>query len=446
VAGVVALMLEVNPELTYRDVQHLLIQSARQTDPADPQMLTNQAGCRVNPNTGFGVPDAGRAVRLARTWPARPPVTEIRLTNVLAQQIPDEGLRVETFGSSIPLQLASITVSPGMGLHPGDLTPFYPLVDVGQALGPLTNDLTGSVAFIHRGGNTFREKLDHAAQAGAALAIIANDPGDTTRVIMNAVERTRIPAVFMAGPDGAALRNYAATNGQTLVRAILFPATITNHVGTPLLLEHVGLRVRTDHTYRGNLRITVTSPAGTRSVLQQINDDYTAGPADWTYWSTHHFHESSQGVWTIQVSDEHPGGFGNWLHSELILRGVPITDADRDGLDDDWERTHFGSLAPKPHEDADDDGESNLAEYLQGTDPLSAPAPLLVSAGSWSTNYVRLGWPGMPHRNYQVLGSTNVFGPWSPLTNLPGAFDTGEWFVPGTNQFRQFFQIRSVRP
>lgn len=446
VAGVVALMLEANPALTYRDAQQILIHAARHTDPGDPLMKTNQAGLRVNENVGFGVPDAGRAVRLARDWPLRPALTNLVFVNEEVQQIPNRGLRVEVFGDSVPVQLASIIAAPGVGRHPDDLTPFYPLVDVGLATNAIPLDLTGKAALIQRGQNTFLEKINHAAAAGARLAIIADNVSTNTLVIMNGTQRAAIPAVFIGGADGAALREYVATNGLVYARSILFAASYTNHVTTPLSLEHVGVRVKTDHSNRGDLRITVTSPAGTRSVLQHINDDQSGGPTDWTYWSTHHFYESSQGVWTIQISDENNSTFGNSLATELILRGVPIKDQDRDGLDDDWELAHFGNLAAKPHEDADDDGESNLAEFIQGTNPLSPPEPFPASLNQWSPDYVRLAWPANLNRAYQVFGGTNVTKPFTLLTNLPGTFDTGEWFVASTNFSQRFFLIRSALP
>jgi hypothetical protein len=36
--------------------------------------------------------------------------------------------------------------------------------------------------------------------------------------------------------------------------------------------------------------------------------------------------------------------------------------------------------------------------------------------------------------------------PLTVRTNLPGTFDTGEWFVPTTNLWNQFFMIRSSLP
>lgn len=67
-SGVVALLLQANPALTWRDVRYVLAGSARQNDPADVDWAVNGAGYHVNHKYGFGVVDAGAAVALAQTW------------------------------------------------------------------------------------------------------------------------------------------------------------------------------------------------------------------------------------------------------------------------------------------------------------------------------------------------------------------------------------------
>ena len=68
IAGLVALVLSVNPDLTYRDVQQVFIHASRHFDFADPFLQSNAAGYLFTHNTGYGVPDAGTAVRLAKRW------------------------------------------------------------------------------------------------------------------------------------------------------------------------------------------------------------------------------------------------------------------------------------------------------------------------------------------------------------------------------------------
>ncbi|MBK9123112.1 MAG: S8 family serine peptidase [Chloroflexi bacterium] len=67
-AGVIALMLEANPNLTWRDVQHILVQTAAPVDPSHPDWQTNGAGHDYNHFYGFGRIDADAAVALAESW------------------------------------------------------------------------------------------------------------------------------------------------------------------------------------------------------------------------------------------------------------------------------------------------------------------------------------------------------------------------------------------
>jgi len=68
VSGVVALMLEANPNLTYRDIQIILAKTARKNDAKDPNWQTNAAGLDFNYKYGFGVVDANAAVNMAKTF------------------------------------------------------------------------------------------------------------------------------------------------------------------------------------------------------------------------------------------------------------------------------------------------------------------------------------------------------------------------------------------
>jgi len=74
VAGVVALMLEANPNLGYRDVQSILANSAIKTDPGNTDWTWNGdtnwngGGHHVNHGFGLGWVDAKAAVRLSETW------------------------------------------------------------------------------------------------------------------------------------------------------------------------------------------------------------------------------------------------------------------------------------------------------------------------------------------------------------------------------------------
>lgn len=79
VSGVIALMLEANPNLTWRDVQLILANTAAQNDPGDVDWSLNGAGRLINHKYGFGVIDAGAAVDAAVNWQTVAP--EISVTS-----------------------------------------------------------------------------------------------------------------------------------------------------------------------------------------------------------------------------------------------------------------------------------------------------------------------------------------------------------------------------
>lgn len=74
VSGVIALMLEANFDLGYRDVQQILALSARKVNDNSTDLVYNAAtnwnggGMHVSHDYGFGDVDARAAVRLAETW------------------------------------------------------------------------------------------------------------------------------------------------------------------------------------------------------------------------------------------------------------------------------------------------------------------------------------------------------------------------------------------
>jgi kexin len=68
VSGAIALMLEANPNLGWRDVKIILAQTARINDATDPGWFANGGGWGFNHKYGFGVVDASAAVAVAKTW------------------------------------------------------------------------------------------------------------------------------------------------------------------------------------------------------------------------------------------------------------------------------------------------------------------------------------------------------------------------------------------
>jgi subtilisin-like proprotein convertase family protein len=102
-AGAVALMLQANPELTWRDVQHILIDTARKCDPTNAQWMTNGAGRDFSQHYGFGAIDAGAAVAAAQTWQNVDPELVVNTTPIPVNQvIPDNDATGVTKVVTIP--------------------------------------------------------------------------------------------------------------------------------------------------------------------------------------------------------------------------------------------------------------------------------------------------------------------------------------------------------
>ncbi|MCO6453974.1 MAG: S8 family serine peptidase, partial [Pirellulaceae bacterium] len=256
VSGVVALMLEANPDLTWRDVQYILADTARRTDPSDSDWQLNGGSHWVNHKYGFGAVDAAAAVDAAE-----------RHENLTAE--------VTANASAQNLNL--------------------PIPD-GQAAG-----------------------------------------------VSSSVE-----------------------------------------IAENLVIENVSVRVNITHANRGDLRIVLTSPQGTRSVLADYHEhcdaldlpsriicrsvDNGRDYANYTFTSQRHRDELSAGSWKLEVIDGSSGRTGTLRDVELTIHGhQPPAGFDRQG-------PVIESLSPAPNSDtASRDGQLRLTfdeEVQAGTGDL----------------------------------------------------------------------------
>ena len=195
-AGVVALMLQANPNLTWRDVQHILAQTAVKNNPTDSGWITNAAGFYLNHKYGFGRIDAGAAVTAAGTWANAAPATSVS-SNIIAvnQTVPDN-----------------------------------------------------------------------------------NSTGVTSSVVI---------------PDN-------------------------------IKLEHAEVVFSATHLYRGNLRLVLTAPSGTQSVLAETHADGGDHYTSWKFMTVRNWGESSAGTWILKVTDGAGGNVGTFDSWQLILHGTAL--------------------------------------------------------------------------------------------------------------------------
>ena len=113
VSGVIALMLEANPALSWRDVMHILVQSSSNVDNSSNGWQTNGAGHTFHHSYGHGMVDANAAVTLARTWvPVQGLATPITTDKTVNLSIPDNGSGslTSTIAITDNLQIESVEI------------------------------------------------------------------------------------------------------------------------------------------------------------------------------------------------------------------------------------------------------------------------------------------------------------------------------------------------
>ncbi|XP_058630422.1 proprotein convertase subtilisin/kexin type 5 [Onychostoma macrolepis] len=197
-AGIIALTLEANPSLTWRDVQHIVVKTSRRGHLSASDWQSNAAGYDVSHLYGFGLMDAEAMVKEAETWKQVPP-----------QHVCEENIV------------------------------------------------------------------------------------QTARII--SAERV-LRSVFKS----------SGCSSQRLQRVVY--------------LEHVVVRVTITHPHRGDLSVTLTSPAGTRSQLltNRPNDHSSEGFLKWEFMTTHCWGERPAGDWILDIRDSPSPRRNSRLQGKLV--------------------------------------------------------------------------------------------------------------------------------
>jgi proprotein convertase subtilisin/kexin type 2 len=186
-AGVVALMLEANPDLTWRDVRLVLAQSARQNDAADVGWLANGAGHFFNHRYGFGVVDADAAVTLAQTWVnvgaqvvANPPASAPNLPIPDADPVTGVSDTIDIAGSGIgSIEHVEIVFDADNHTYVGDLIVF--LTSPSGSISLLNEPHNVNGANVPFNGWVFGSNvhMDEPADGTWTLTVRDAFPGDT---------------------------------------------------------------------------------------------------------------------------------------------------------------------------------------------------------------------------------------------------------------------------
>ena len=118
------------------------------------------------------------------------------------------------------------------------------------------------------------------------------------------------------------------------------------------------------------------------------------------------------------------------LSGNLLARTLRnFVDTDHDGLDDNWERTNFGSLERDGRSDFDNDQSSDLAEFLAETNPKDSNSVLrvLLITAAPATG-AQIQWPSQAGLRYRLEFTDSMTSPiWRQLGNeIIATSTTGE--------------------
>jgi len=93
-------------------------------------------------------------------------------------------------------------------------------------------------------------------------------------------------------------------------------------------IDEVYQWMENSHPRRGDIRITLTSPQGTESVLLPYrNYDFVneEGYDNWPFMSVHHWGENPTGQWTLSISFRSSSGYVSMSGLTLTLYGTAVT-------------------------------------------------------------------------------------------------------------------------
>ena len=108
------------------------------------------------------------------------------------------------------------------------------------------------------------------------------------------------------------------------VTGISFTFTVTS----PVMLEHVGLRLDITDGYTGDYRIRLTSPDGTVSELSIPFNGGDSVTDSWFYMSNAFRGETGVGDWTVTIADEWAAFTGTLTNAQLEFYGSAVTNDD----------------------------------------------------------------------------------------------------------------------
>lgn len=260
-------------------------------------------------------------------------------------------------------------------------------------------EVRSNIALIARGTYAFSAKVSNAMTAGARGVIIYNNAAGNYSGTL-ASPSNWVPTVSIAQADGVALRAALPTNA-----TIVAPDTYYQYMdGTSMATPHVAGAVAF---------AAMNFPI--ENVTQRVN--------------------------RVLANVDVVAGLSGKVQTGGRLNLTRIVDTTSNGLPDWWETLYFGGTT-NPAADSDHDGESNLAEFLAGTNPTNALSCLELVSISTPVAGVSLSWASVTGKLYSVQSGASPTGAWNIIaTNLPATppVNTFNGNASATNE--AFFRI-----
>jgi hypothetical protein len=133
-----------------------------------------------------------------------------------------------------------------------------------------------------------------------------------------------------------------------------------------------------------------------------------------------------------------------------VFTGVyRFDDANQNGMSDAWEQNRFNEISPTrtATTDTDQDGATDYAEFVAGTDPNNERSFLALGVPDVQTDgSLRFLWVSTPGRSYCLQGSENLAG-WTPISDWVRATSTSGAYALPAVQARLYRSFRlEVRP
>lgn len=314
VSGVCALLLQSKPTLGWRDVQEILMKSATKCSYTDTDWVNNAGGFHFNHKFGAGLINADAAVTLAKTWTnLAAQVNSVSAQTGLTVAIPDNNTIgiTRTFVISDNLRVEQVTVKLNVThTYRGDLD--ITLRSPSGTISKLAEKHSDS------GDNysnwTFMTVRNWSESSKGTWTLIVKDLATGDVGTLSAATLTIFGTGSTTPPPPPPVTTTATFTSTDVPKSIpdnnsTGITSITN-VSAAGTISALTVSVNITHPYKGDLVVTLISPSGTSSILQ----NRAGGSADnvilvnvpLSNFNT----QTASGQWKLKIQDLAAQDFG----------------------------------------------------------------------------------------------------------------------------------------